>query len=62
MNSDTAAALTSMIMPKFAVPCHHWMFAEHGGDPQSFKEKCKELCPEVEVMLMRPGRRYVFGE
>ena len=29
-----------------AIPCHFWMFAEHGGSPAQFLDACKELAPE----------------
>lgn len=60
LNARTAAELTAMIRPKVAIPCHFWMFAEHGGDPQAFIDACTELCPEVQVLTMTPGRKYIL--
>jgi L-ascorbate 6-phosphate lactonase len=55
MDSDQAARLTSIVRPRLAIPCHFWMFAEHGGDPRSFIEACAEQCPQLEVRLLSPG-------
>lgn len=60
LNAQTAAKLTAMIRPKVAIPCHFWMFAEHGGDPQAFIDACADLCPEVKVLTMTPGRKYTL--
>ena len=60
LNSFYAAAYTEIIKPKVSIPCHHWMFAEHGGNPAEYKAECAAICPDTEVILARPGRKYEF--
>jgi L-ascorbate 6-phosphate lactonase len=56
-----AARLAGDAGAKVAIPCHFWMFAEHGGNPAQFLEACKEHAPKVHPLLMSPGERFVFS-
>ncbi len=55
-----AAKLAHDAHTKVAIPCHFWMFAEHGGSPAQFLDACKELAPEVRPHLMAPGELLVY--
>ena len=55
-----AARLAHDAHAKVAIPCHFWMFAEHGGSPAQFLDACKELAPEVEPHLMAQGELLVY--
>jgi L-ascorbate 6-phosphate lactonase len=55
LDSEQAAELTSIVQPRVVIPCHFWMFKEHGGDPQSFVEACESKCPDVRIALLCPG-------
>jgi L-ascorbate 6-phosphate lactonase len=55
MDARDAARLVGALAPRVAVPCHFWMFKEHGGDPEAFVHSCAELCPGVEVRFLTPG-------
>ncbi|HAK96781.1 MAG TPA: hypothetical protein DCM87_17765, partial [Planctomycetes bacterium] len=55
MDARDAARLVEALAPRLAVPCHFWMFKEHGGDPEAFVRACAELCPGVEVRFVTPG-------
>jgi len=57
-----AARLAHDAGARIAIPCHFWMFAEHGGSPAQFLDACKELAPEVKPLLMAPGETFVFGK
>jgi L-ascorbate 6-phosphate lactonase len=60
MNHVDAAMLAQQVKPRYAIPCHYWMFAEHGaGDPNGFRYACRQMCPEVETAVLRPGERFV---
>jgi L-ascorbate 6-phosphate lactonase len=60
MGPIDAAMLTQAVGPRFAVPCHYGMFAEHGAaDPGGFLHACRHFCPEVKAFLLRPGERFV---
>lgn len=55
-----AAKLAHDAHARVAIPCHFWMFAEHGGSPAQFLDACKELAPEVEPHLMAQGELLVY--
>jgi len=55
-----AAQLAHDAHAKIAIPCHFWMFAEHGGSPAQFLDACKELAPEVQPHLMSQGELLVY--
>lgn len=55
-----AARLAHDAHAKVAIPCHFWMFAEHGGSPAQFLDACKELAPGVEPHLMAQGELLVY--
>jgi L-ascorbate metabolism protein UlaG (beta-lactamase superfamily) len=55
-----AAKLAHDARATVAIPCHFWMFAEHGGSPAQFLDACKELAPEVKPLLMAQGELMVY--
>ncbi len=56
-----AAQLTAIVKPQVVVPCHFWMFMEHGGDPAAFVAACKKECPAVAVRLLSPGEGMIVS-
>jgi L-ascorbate 6-phosphate lactonase len=59
MNHIDAARLVQETMPRFAIPCHYWTFAEQGGgDPAGFIHACKVFCPDVDALLLKPGEPF----
>jgi L-ascorbate 6-phosphate lactonase len=59
MNHIDAARLIQQARPRFAIPCHYWTFAEQGaGDPAGFIYACKQFCPEVTALLLKPGEPF----
>ena len=59
MNHIDAARLIEQARPRFAIPCHFWTFAEQGaGDPAGFLYACKQFCPEVTALLLKPGEPF----
>jgi len=59
MNHIDAARLIDQARPRFAIPCHYWTFAEQGaGDPAGFIYACKQFCPEVTALLLKPGEPF----
>lgn len=59
MNAAEGAEAARLCGAKYAVPCHFWTFAEHGGDPGEFCERlredaiCTPLCfyqGEIQIM------------
>jgi L-ascorbate 6-phosphate lactonase len=60
MGHIDAAMLVAQAKPRYAIPCHFGMFAEHGAaDPGGFLHACRYLCPEVKTLLLRPGERFL---
>lgn len=59
MNHIDAALLTQQVNPQTVIPCHFWMFLEHGGDPAAFVYACKYFCPEISVVILKPGEGIV---
>jgi L-ascorbate 6-phosphate lactonase len=57
-----AAKLAHDAGARVAIPCHFWMFAEHGGSPAQFLDACKELAPEVEPHLMAQSELLVYQQ
>lgn len=62
MGHIDAAMLVAQARPRFAIPCHFWMFAEQGNcDPMGFVYACKQLSPTVKAMLLKPGEGLVIA-
>jgi L-ascorbate 6-phosphate lactonase len=55
-----AAMLVQTVQPRFAIPCHYGMFAEHGAaDPGAFLHASRQFAPETKSLLLTPGERFV---
>lgn len=55
LGSKEAARLAAEIGCKMVIPCHFWMFVEHGSNPLEFTEQMKELAPQVQVCFLSVG-------
>lgn len=55
MDAREAARLCAALSPRLAIPCHFWMFPEHGGDPAAFLKACASESPAVKARLLGPG-------
>ena len=55
MNEEDCAKLSGILKPDITIPCHYGMFASHGGSPEKFINKMKEICPDNKICLMAPG-------
>lgn len=58
MNEDEASTLVAQCGVKSAIPSHFWLFAEHGGSPDEFKNQAKAKSPQTQVILLTPGKGY----
>lgn len=54
-DSRDAAYITQLIKPRSVIPCHFWLFKEHGGDPGEFAECCKVIAPEADIRILSVG-------
>jgi L-ascorbate 6-phosphate lactonase len=60
MSPIDAAMLVQQARPRFAIPCHYGMFAEHGAsNPGGFLHACRHFCPETECFVLKPGERWL---
>jgi L-ascorbate 6-phosphate lactonase len=56
-----AALLVQTAKPRRALPCHFWMFVEHGGaDPGGFRDACLRMAPETQALLLKPGEGFLL--
>ena len=55
-----AAMLARDARAKVVIPCHYWMFAEHGGSPAQFMDACKEYAPGARSLLMSQTELFVY--
>lgn len=62
LDSVQAARLAQAAHARIAIPCHFWMFAEHGGDPAQFLEACIEIAPNTIPILMTQGEMIMIGQ
>jgi L-ascorbate 6-phosphate lactonase len=62
LDSVQAAQLAQASQAKIVIPCHFWMFAEHGGDPAQFMEACKVYAPDAKPLLMSQGEMITVGK
>ena len=53
-----AAKMVAAIDPLIAVPCHYWLFREHGGDPAQFEKACDELGILPSVRFLAVGESF----
>lgn len=54
LNSQEAARLAGMLQCKTVIPCHYWMFVEHGSCPFDFMNAMKAL-PNIRVCFLSLG-------
>ena len=55
-----ASYITYLVNPKFVIPCHYWMFKEHGGDPGEFNTYCTDIVPDIKIMIPAIGEGLIF--
>ena len=55
LSAPEAGKMAEEIGCKYMIPCHYWMFVEHGAFPIDLKNNEKELCPDVEVLWVMQG-------
>ena len=55
-----AARLARDARAQVAIPCHFWMFAEHGGSPAQFLDACKIDAPGVKPLLMSQTELFIY--
>ncbi len=55
MGPREAAVAITMLRPRFVIPMHYGTFPPIEVDPDRFRALVRELMPEVEVRILRPG-------
>ena len=59
-DSKDAAYITAWVKPKTVIPCHFWMFKEHGGDPGAFIKYCSEIAPTSRILVPAIGEQLIL--
>lgn len=59
-DSKDASYITSWVKPRIVVPCHFWLFKEHGGDPGEFIACCEEIAPDSKIAVLAIGEEFSF--
>jgi len=54
---DGAAKLAKVFTPKVVIPCHYFLFKEHGGDPAEFERSLAAIAPGVECRTLAIGEK-----
>lgn len=62
LNPTDAAKLSADTGAKYAIPCHFWTFAGHGGDPQRFDEEMKTTAPGCKTVFFAQGEMKKFSK
>ena len=57
-DAKDAAYITAWVRPKTVIPCHYWLFKEHGGDPGLFGQYCRAIAPDAKVKILAVGERF----
>ena len=52
-----AAKLTKMFLPGLVIPCHYWLFKEHGGNPGEFASELQNISPETKMAMLAIGEQ-----
>lgn len=54
LNSEQAVKLATDMGCKMLIPCHFWMFVEHGGDPLLLKQLSEQVS-DMDIVFMALG-------
>lgn len=54
LNAEQAVKLATDLSCKQLIPCHFWMFVEHGGDPLWLKQYSAEVS-DIKITFLAPG-------
>lgn len=57
--AEGAACLASIVKAGVAIPCHYWLFKEHGGDPGAFQDSCEKFAKHTKPLILAIGERYI---
>lgn len=60
MDAREAAYLVRDTGAKYAIPCHYWTFAVHGGNPQAFDDIMKADVPGSRAVFLCPGEAFSY--
>lgn len=58
MDPLQAAHSLKLLKPKVAIPMHYGTFPLLVQDAKEFEEKAKELAPDTEIKVLKPGEEY----
>lgn len=59
-DAKDASYITAWVKPEIVVPCHFWLFKEHGGDPGEFVSCCSSIAPNAKIKVLSIGEKLCF--
>jgi L-ascorbate 6-phosphate lactonase len=59
-DSKDASYITAWVNPRTVIPCHYWLFKEHGGDPGEFAAVCREIAPGSNIAVLAIGEEFII--
>ncbi len=62
MGPKEAAKAVELIKPKVAIPMHYGTFPVISGNPEEFSKLVEEHCPEVKVVVLKPGESFEYQQ
>ncbi len=62
MGPKEAAKAVELIKPKVAIPMHYGTFPVISGSPEEFSRLVEERCPEVKVVVLKPGESFEYQQ
>lgn len=62
LDEKDAVRLAGMLNCDAVIPCHYWMFVEHGGNPLKFRECMAAELPKVTAAVLAPGETLDLAE
>jgi L-ascorbate 6-phosphate lactonase len=57
-----AAYIASIVHADTVLPCHYWLFKEHGGDPGAFLESCQRIAKTSKPQILAIGERFIYKQ
>ncbi len=62
MGPKEAAKAVELIKPKVVIPMHYGTFPVISGSPEEFSRLVEECCPEVKVVVLKPGESFEYQQ
>ena len=61
LDHKEAVLLAEAVNAKTVIPCHFWMFAEHGGNPMLFMKEAEKIRDKCSSLMLCPGELFKYS-